>query len=54
MLLVTFKLGKRVDVYRLEDIQSDDGSWKDVKPIFRITAQVMRFMGVPYFAPVDA
>jgi hypothetical protein len=54
LLMVTFKIGKRVDVYRLEDVQASDGEYKDVRPIFRINSQVMRFLGVQYFAPVDA
>lgn len=53
LLLVTFKIGKRVDVYRLEDVQTSE-EFKEVRPIFRINAQVMRLMGVQYFAPVDA
>lgn len=54
LLMVSFKIGKRVDIYKLEDVQSTDGEFKDVRPIFRINSQVMRFLGVQYFAPVDA
>lgn len=54
LLMATFALGKRVDIFRLEDIQTDDGGLSFAKPIFRLTSQVMRFFGIQYFAPVDA
>ncbi len=51
---MTFKIGKRVDIYRLSDLYNPDGEHRPVNPIFKITSQVMKFLGVPYFSPVDA
>lgn len=48
LLFVTSEIGKRVDVYRLEDIESTVPT-----PITRITSTMMRYLGVPYFAPME-
>ena len=51
LLFVTFEVGKRVDVFRLEDIAAEVGVTP--KPINSITSNVMRYFGVRYFAPME-
>ena len=48
LLFVTCEIGKRVDVYRLEDL----GHPKPT-PITRLTSTMMKYFGVPYFAPME-
>jgi hypothetical protein len=47
LLIIVFELGKRIDVYRVEDINKPRPT-----PIFVIDHRVMSFFGVNYFAPV--
>lgn len=49
MLFITTEIGKRVDVYRLEDLGAITPT-----PIFRINSTVMRYHEVPYFAPMES
>lgn len=51
LLIVTFQYGKRIEVYKLEDIHYS--SIKKAKPVFTIDHRVMNFFGVFYFAPVN-
>lgn len=47
LLFVVSEIGKRMDVYRLQDLGHTQPN-----PINRITSQMMKFLGVPYFAPM--
>lgn len=48
LLFVVCEVGKRVDVYRLEDLGKVNPT-----PISRITSTMMKYFGVPYFAPME-
>lgn len=49
-LIVTFEFGKRLEVYRVEDIRHDQE--KPAVPLITINSRIMAFFGVNYFAPV--
>ena len=51
-VIVIFEYGKRLEVYRVEDIRNDQE--KPAVPLFTIDSRVMAFFGVQYFAPVKA
>lgn len=48
LLFVTSEIGKRVDVYKLDELGA-----AEIKPVTRITSTMMRWFGVPYFAPME-
>lgn len=48
LLFVTCEIGKRVDVYRLQDL-----THAKPQPITRLTSTMMRYHGIPYFAPME-
>jgi hypothetical protein len=49
LVMVCFELGKRIEVYRVEEFHSTN----DQKVLFTINSSVMSFFGVNYFSPVD-
>ena len=48
--LVTFEYGKRVQVYRIEDLHK--AQEKAAEPIMTIDSRIMQFFGIQYFSPI--
>jgi len=50
---VVLEYGKRVDMFKLEDLRGASDQPRNPTPRMSLTSQLMRFFGVKYFAPVS-